>query len=128
MSTNPQYTAAKHALIGLTRACGASPFKDENITVNCICPTWVPTNLCPPNIRDKFPKEHITPMSTVMKAVDLFLDNQNMTGETVELSLDKLYHRQRPEYIDDNVRWLGSEECAKIWEEGYEKPPVDAVS
>lgn len=87
----------------------------------------IPTNLCPPHIRDKFPKEHITPMSTVFKAVDLFLDSKTMTGETVELSLDKLYHRQRPEYVDDNVRWLGSEECTKIWEEGYEKPPADTI-
>jgi 15-hydroxyprostaglandin dehydrogenase (NAD) len=128
MATNPQYTAAKHALVGLARPCGIdSPFTQENITVNCICPTFVPTNLCPPHIRDRFPPEHITPMSTVLKAVDVFLDNDSMNGETVELSLDQLYYRKRPEYIDDNVRWLGSEEASKIWAEGYKCPPVDAV-
>jgi hypothetical protein len=66
-------------------------------------------------------------MSTVLKAVDVFLDNDSMNRETVELSLDRLYYRKRPEYIDDNVRWLGSEKASKIWAEGYERPPVDAV-
>ena len=87
----------------------------------------MPTNLCPPHIRDGFPPERIMPTSTVSKAVDVFLDNDSMNGETVELSLDQLYYRKRPEYIDDNVRWLGSEETSKIWAEGYERPPVDAV-
>jgi len=118
MSINPQYTAAKHALVGLTRASGmGSPFSLENITVNCICPTFVPTNICPPHIRDKFPPEHITPMSTVLKAVDTFLDNTSMSGEVIELSLDQLHHRQIPPFLDENTRWL-CQEAGKIWEEG----------
>jgi len=33
MATNPQYTAAKHALVGLARACGIdSTFVQENIS------------------------------------------------------------------------------------------------
>jgi 15-hydroxyprostaglandin dehydrogenase (NAD) len=50
-----------------------------------------------------------------------FFDNDSMNGETVELSLDQLYYRKRPEYIDDNVRWLGSEEVSKIWAGVYER-------
>lgn len=126
MTTNPQYTAAKHALVGLTRAAGLedSPFRSENITINCICPTFVPTKLCPPQILDKFPSEHVTPMSTVLKAVDIFLENDSMSGQIVELSLEYLHYREIPPYLDDNTRWLGKE-AAKLWEEGYKEPPKD---
>jgi len=121
MATNPLYTAAKHALVGLTRACGPV-FLEEGITVNCICPAFVPTNLCPPHVLQIFPKEHITPMSTVLKAHDTFLADSTMTGQTVELSLDQLYFRKQPEWPNDSQRWLG-EESKAFWEEAYRQVP-----
>lgn len=119
MSTNPLYTAAKHGLVGFTRSCGEdSPFAKENITVNCICPAFVPTNLCPPHMLALFPKEHITPMTTVIKALDTFLDNGSMTGQCVELSLDQLYFRKMIDYPNASQRWLG-QESKKFWEDAY---------
>jgi len=118
MDTNPQYTAAKHALVGLTRACGPMLTQDENITVNCILPAFVPTGLAPPGLIDIFPKEHITPMSTVMKAYDTFMADDEMTGQTVELSQGQLFFREKADYPNESQRWIG-EESKKFWDEAY---------
>ncbi len=42
--TEPVYAATKHAVVGLTRSLG--PMKqEENIRVNCVCPSFVDTQL-----------------------------------------------------------------------------------
>lgn len=120
METNPIYTASKHALVGLTRALGPV-LQQQNIQVNTICPAFVPTALCPKDMLDRFPKEHITPMSTVIKAYDTFLEDDSLCGQTVELSLDMLYFRTKPDYANESQRWLG-EESARFWEEAYKAP------
>ncbi|KAJ5936866.1 hypothetical protein N7466_003316 [Penicillium verhagenii] len=117
MATNPIYTASKHALVGLARALGPE-LDRQNIQVNAICPAFVPTALCPKDMLDRFPKEHITPMSTVIKAYDTFLKDDTLTGQTVELSLDQLYFRVKPDYPNESQRWLG-EDSASFWEEAY---------
>ncbi|TVY25634.1 15-hydroxyprostaglandin dehydrogenase [NAD(+)] [Lachnellula hyalina] len=118
MDTNPLYTAAKHALVGLTRACGPRFMAEDSITVNCICPAFVPTGLCPPHVLHLFPKEHITPMSTVLRAHDTFLADDTMSGKVVELSLDQLYYREQPDWANDSQRWLGTE-SKSLWDEAY---------
>lgn len=128
MTTNPLYGAAKAGLVGLVRSAGPV-FVKENITLNAICPAFVPTNLCPPGMIEKFPKEHITPMTTVLKAIDTFLANDAMSGETVELSLDNLYFRKQPEWANESQKWLG-EDSEGFWEEAYKevaKPRANGV-
>lgn len=127
MPTNPQYAAAKSGLVGFTRSA-AVVFKKENITINAICPAFILTNLAPKVIRDKFPKEHITPMSTALKAIDAFIDNDEMTGETVELSLGNLYFRKQPEWANESQAWLGGDNN-EFWEEAYkDNVPAAAVT
>ncbi|KAF4545868.1 15-hydroxyprostaglandin dehydrogenase [Lasiodiplodia theobromae] len=121
MDTNPLYSSAKHGLVGLTRSCGPV-FLKENITVNCICPAFVPTNLCPPHMLAKFPKEHITPMSTVLKAFDTFLDDDGMTGQTVELSIGDLFFRKQVDYPNESQRKLAAL-GETFWAEAYETVP-----
>jgi 15-hydroxyprostaglandin dehydrogenase (NAD) len=121
MPIQPQYTASKHALVGLTRAAGPIFLEKDRITVNCICPAFVETNLCPPHIKAIFPKEHITPMSTVLKAFDTFIDKPAMTGQTLELSLENMYFRKQPDWANESQRFLG-EGSADIWEDGYKAP------
>ena len=41
---HPAYTAAKHGLIGLTRAMAAE-VAEQGVTVNCLCPGWTNTQL-----------------------------------------------------------------------------------
>ncbi|KOS37947.1 hypothetical protein ACN38_g11230 [Penicillium nordicum] len=122
MESNPIYTASKHALVGLARALGPALHK-QNIQVNAICPAFVPTALCPKEMLDRFPKEHITPMSTVIKAYDTFLRDNTIYGQIVELSLDQLYFRTKPDYPNESQRWLG-EESASFWEEVYKTPAL----
>lgn len=120
MESNPVYTASKHGLVGLTRALGPTLHR-QNIQINAICPGFVPTALCPKEMLDRFPKEHITPMSTVIKAYDAFLGDHSLYGQTVELSLDQLYFRTKPDYPNESQRWLG-EDSASFWEEAYTTP------
>ncbi|QKX53807.1 uncharacterized protein TRUGW13939_00887 [Talaromyces rugulosus] len=120
METNPLYTTAKHGLVGLARGLGPI-FAKENIHVNAICPAFVPTALCPEEMLDRFPKEHITPMSTVIKVYDKLISDSSIYGQTVELSLDQLYFRTKPDYPNESQRWLG-EDSAAFWEEAYKEP------
>lgn len=122
METNPLYTAAKYGLVGLTRAAGPV-LAQEGITINCICPAFIMTNLCPPHMRDLFPKDHITPMSTALKAFDLFIDDNDMTGQSVELSLENMYFRHSPDPASESQGWLGTQ-SAQFWKDAYATPPV----
>ena len=60
-------------------------------------------------------------MSTVLKALEMFLDDDAMTGQTVELSLDQLYFRVQPEWANESQRWLG-EDSKTFWDEAYKAP------
>ncbi|KAB2105915.1 hypothetical protein AG0111_0g5706 [Alternaria gaisen] len=117
----PQYTASKYGVVGLCRASGPV-FVKEGITVNAICPAFIPTNLCPPEVAKRWPKEHITPLSTVNKAIDAFLADDTLTGQAVELSQENIYFRQPVDYPNESQRWIG-EESDKIWNLGYQEPP-----
>jgi 15-hydroxyprostaglandin dehydrogenase (NAD) len=121
MSTNPQYTASKYGVVGLVRAAGPV-FVKEGITVNAICPGFIPTNLCPPEILKVWPKEHITPLSTATKAIDAFLGDDTMTGQTVELSQENIYFREMVDWVNESQKWIGTESLS-IWEKAYAKVP-----
>ena len=121
MHTNPQYTASKYGVVGFVRAAGRV-FVKEGITVNAICPGFIPTNLCPPDLLKVWPKEHITPVETALKAIDAFLGDDEMTAQTVELSLDKLYFREMVEWANESQRWIGNESLA-LWDRVYATVP-----
>ena len=66
----PIYTAAKHALIGLTRSYGAL-LKDEGITVNAVAPNVVRTGISAEEFYESLEKERLlTPMDGLMGAFD----------------------------------------------------------
>lgn len=124
MTQNPQYTASKYGIIGFVRATGPILHKDAaaSITVNAICPAFIPTNLCPPQVLAHWPKEHITPLSTATKAIDAFLADDELTGQAVELSGEELYFRKPVEWANESQRWIGEESDA-IWDLGYASVP-----
>jgi NAD(P)-dependent dehydrogenase (short-subunit alcohol dehydrogenase family) len=79
----PIYTAAKHALVGLTRSYGKL-LVDEDITVNAIAPSVVQTNISSPLFYEKLAKENLlTPMNGLMDAFKTILDS-NCSGEVFE--------------------------------------------
>lgn len=123
----PQYSAAKHALVGLTRslAPGAAA---HNITVNCICPAAVPTGLAPPGLMERFPKEHITPMSTILRAFDELMDEKaNRNGECVEAAVQDLFYRTPPEPMGESQKWM-KKGAAEFWTEAYRERNVGFVN
>ena len=101
----PLYAASKHELIGFVRSV-APVLAEENITINAICPTLIETGLMPAQFRHLWDPKQLTPMSTATKAYDAILEDDSMTGQTIELTLDDLVFKQRPEYSTDNIHWM----------------------
>ena len=117
----PQYNAAKHAVLALTRAVGPFLMVTDNLAVNCICPAFIVTPLMPGTVAELWPKEYITPHSTLMRAYDELMDEKGSiqqdgksdgqnevvkTGQSVEVVLDKLYYRKPVEFADESQRFL----------------------
>lgn len=90
----------------------------DNITVNAICPGFIPTPLCPPFVLERFPKDRMSPMEAALRVYDVFLDDDSLSGQTVELSNSDMFFTKQPEYCSDTMRWLG-EEAPKVWEAAY---------
>lgn len=117
----PAYTAAKHAVLGLTRSVGLPLMATDNIAVNCICPGYVDTGLTPNEVTSLWPPENITPISTMVRAYDELIsetgavaqdgksdgkDGQVKVGQSVECSVDKLFYRDPVPYADESQKYL----------------------
>ena len=119
--TSPQYTAAKHGCIGLVRTAAPALLKHENIALNCIMPAFVDTNIIPQELLAQWPKEHITPLSTILRAFDELIDENGRverdgkssgkdgvvkSGCAVECVIDELFYRDPVEYANASQEWL----------------------
>lgn len=84
------------------------------ITVNCICPGLVPTNIMPDAITQATPPEHVTPLSTVVRAVENFvLDEKRVfQGQVAECSAQDVSMRLPNEYKDEATRFIYSSAAA----------------
>ena len=117
----PQYGATKHAVMSLTRAVGKSLQASDNIAVNCIMPAYVDTGMTPSEVTELWPKEWLTPISTMVRAYDELAsetgevaqdgksDGKNgkvKAGQAVECVVDKLYYRRPVEYADESQKFL----------------------
>lgn len=83
-------------------------------------PAFVATGLAPAGLVDMYPEEHLTPMSTIIKAYDTFIGDDSMTGQTVECSLDQLYFRKRPDYPNKSQEWI-ADDTERFWVKAYKK-------
>ncbi|KAK7206467.1 hypothetical protein BZA70DRAFT_105200 [Myxozyma melibiosi] len=119
--SNPEYCAAKHGLMGFTRSV-AQPLEKDKITVNAICPALVKTGLAPAELLRQIPQEQMTPMSTIMRAYDIFLDDEDykVTGQTVECSLGDLFYRQQPDFASTSQKVMFGNEV-NVWMDSYER-------
>lgn len=81
--------------------------KQEPITVNCLCPGLVPTGLAVKELLDVFPKERLTPLSTIIKAVEGFIDGEG-SGQVAECSGLNVHYRDPPSYSDEDAVFLVS--------------------
>ncbi|KAF2735582.1 NAD(P)-binding protein [Polyplosphaeria fusca] len=114
----PGYTAAKHGVVGLTRALGGwfggkGKGRGEGVTVNCICPGLVDTSLTAGTLVEVADERHVTPMSTIVRAVEGFLEDGEKNGLVAECSVGNIHYREQMEYGDEEARWLMTAD----WEE-----------
>ncbi|EXJ75332.1 uncharacterized protein A1O5_02028 [Cladophialophora psammophila CBS 110553] len=104
----PQYTASKHALIGLVRALGKSEAAVEaNVRINAVCPAIVDTGGLPLGLLDKLLPGQITPMSTILRCFDTLADLRDVgkedwvergpAGETLEGNVQDLIWHYPPD-------------------------------
>jgi len=107
---SPNYCAAKHALVGLTRALGPR-LSVEHIRIGTICPNCVPTGFGGP---DEMPGFKFTDISVVVDAFQQILDNTTSEGLVLEASGTTPIKRDALEYVDQDtahnmsmfMRWL----------------------
>lgn len=117
----PHYVTAKTGLLGLTRAVAGFLMASDGIAVNCIMPALVATGLPPSGMIDEWPKEWVTPTSTVMRAIDELIAQDGhveqdglsdgkggevKVGQSVEVVVKKLYYRAPYEYADESQKFL----------------------
>lgn len=105
----PIYTAAKHALVGLTRSYGKL-LEDEGITVNALAPNVVQTSISSPLFYEKLAKQDLlTPMDGLMDAFHSMLRSK-CSGEVFECGpAGGWTKRQQAAYLDE-----GSEAICKL--------------
>lgn len=82
----------------------------EPVTVNCICPGLVPTNIMPDAITQVTPPEYVTPLTTIVSAVEGFvLDEENkLSGQVAECSAQSVVMKPLNEYLDDASKHIFS--------------------
>jgi 15-hydroxyprostaglandin dehydrogenase (NAD) len=120
----PQYAAAKAACVNLTRSVGLPALKHEGITVNCIMPAFVLTNIMPEYLATNWPKEYVTPLGTMMRAYDELIEVEGKvegdgksdgvngvvkTAMSVECVIDKLFYRTHVPPADESQAYLVKE-------------------
>jgi NAD(P)-dependent dehydrogenase (short-subunit alcohol dehydrogenase family) len=108
----PIYTAAKHALVGLTRSYGTL-LKDESILMSAVAPNVVRTNISAGVFYDRLEKEGLlTPMTGVLEAFKEILGSDE-TGKVYECGTKGGWSkRQAAEYLDEE-----SERCCILLQE-----------
>ncbi|KAI9837918.1 MAG: hypothetical protein M1837_002657 [Sclerophora amabilis] len=117
LSVEPLYASAKSGIVNLIRST-ASTYAKENITVNCVCPAFVPTSLPPAKLKNAWPEEHITPPETIVRAFENFLNDRTLTGKVAECSLDQIFYREIIDYPNESQRWV-NEESSHLWDAAY---------
>ncbi|KAH7386432.1 hypothetical protein BKA64DRAFT_735354 [Cadophora sp. MPI-SDFR-AT-0126] len=96
----PMYGITKHAVVGAVRSL-AKPLEEDGIRINGICPNCIATGLADDNLMSSM---IITPMSTLISAIQEFTTNTSLSGVTAEISGDKFTIREPPELVDDITR------------------------
>ena len=95
----------------------APPLLAENITINALLPAFVMTGIASPALKAIWPKEHTTPMSTLLRLYNTYLDTDK-TGQIGECSLNEIYFRTQQAFSNESQRWL-IEDSASLWEKAY---------
>lgn len=82
--------------------------QETSITVNCVCPGLVRTNIMPEAISDATPKEHLTQVSTVVSAIEKFLNDDSLNGQAAECSGSNIYIVPPKDWADETTKYIYS--------------------
>ncbi|THX28760.1 NAD(P)-binding protein [Aureobasidium pullulans] len=123
----PQYTATKHAVVGLVRSLAPSAAQ-VGISINAVAPALTPSNLAPPGLLESYPKEALTKMETLLRAFDALgrfdevegegWGGEEPNGQIVEGRGEDIY------YKGEMARTAGKEvpkHIQKIWTDTYKE-------
>ncbi|PIK43682.1 putative 15-hydroxyprostaglandin dehydrogenase [Apostichopus japonicus] len=90
---SPFYAASKHGVVGFTRSLAQHPFiKKANVRLNLICPSFVETAMVTraregaPILQAVVSKANIVPMSDVMKAFLMAIEDDSLTGQAIRVT------------------------------------------
>jgi 15-hydroxyprostaglandin dehydrogenase (NAD) len=78
----------------------------EPITINCICPGLVATPLANAVLLAAFPEELRTPASNITKAINMFLEDDSLSGQVVECSGKEILFRDSMSYSNEAAKYL----------------------
>ncbi|KAL1900980.1 hypothetical protein Sste5346_002043 [Sporothrix stenoceras] len=110
----PEYSGSKAAVWNFVRASARVLRIKDNIRINCIRPGFVPTSLAPPGMI-KAAEDIITPLETIVKALNKILDDKTLSGAALECSMDKILLTPEPEFLNGEA----SARASFLWEPGF---------
>jgi NAD(P)-dependent dehydrogenase (short-subunit alcohol dehydrogenase family) len=99
----PIYTAAKHGIVGFSKAISRHFFENDGVRVNTLCPGNVRTNLFEKKEWDAFDNEWIE-LSQIVKVVELMLLDETIQGQVVEVAPKNHYFIEQLKYNNPNVK------------------------
>jgi 15-hydroxyprostaglandin dehydrogenase (NAD) len=85
-----------------------------------ILPAVVPTAIATPEFFRDMPKKNITPMTSIIKTYDTLIDDNEMSGQCIEVSGEELHYRKQMEYANDSQRFLFTDYLPK-WKAMFAK-------
>ncbi|KAL3480501.1 hypothetical protein BJX99DRAFT_266436 [Aspergillus californicus] len=111
--TYPVYCGTKAAVNHFVRGVAPLLKQKENILINIVMPGAVHTPIVPPEMMAAVTPECWTPVETVLKAYQVFLeDTSGMSGEALECSADKLIYYHMPGYGNGRI----TKRAVTVWE------------
>ncbi|CAG9949021.1 unnamed protein product [Clonostachys rosea f. rosea IK726] len=112
----PEYSGSKAAVHNFVRAAGRVLKLKDNIRINCIRPGFVATPLAPAAMIAAARPENMTPIGTIVKALNRFLDDETLYGKALECSVEKIIITPEPEFLNGEA----SERASFLWEPGFQ--------
>ena len=101
-STLPLYTASKHAVVGLVRSLGRPlALPDLQIQINAFAPGPIMTSFS--TNTEVYKNLFTTPLSTIVKAVDMLIETRDITGQVYELHGEHVMVAEPPAYQQEET-------------------------
>ena len=113
-SSYPEYNGAKAGVINFARGVAPVLRGKEGIAISVVCPGIVSTSIIPPEMVAAVSPECMTPVETIVKAYQGFLDEEGegRAGEIVECSADRIITLKTPELGNGRV----SQRAVTVWD------------